>query len=208
MTIINFDKIIRKEFKCITNNIFCLNHPKNCLIVGKSNTGKSNILMNLIAQNTIYEKIHIFTNNLDDKYNWLKQKFKNDLHIYINEINFSNIDKKYINLVVFDDLVFSDKKISEFFTKSRKLNVTCVFICHRYFCIDRLRNNLDYIIFTKLDKREITMIYNDISLDIDLKTFQKINNDLRQYDFILIDKYVQNDFMKIRKNLNLVLIYD
>ena len=56
--------------------------------------------MNLIAQNTIYEKIHVFTNNLDDKYNWLKQKFKNDVHIYINEINFSNIDKKYINFVV------------------------------------------------------------------------------------------------------------
>ena len=154
-------------------------------------------------------KHNIFTNNLDDKYNWLKQKFQNDVHIYINEINFSNIDKKYINLVAFDDLVFSDKKISEFSTKSRKLNITCVFICHRYFCIDRLlRNNLDYIIFTKLDKREITMIYNDISLDIDLKTFQTINNDLKQYDFILIDKYNENDFMKIRNNLNLVLIYD
>ena len=86
--------------------------------------------------------------------------------------------------------------------------MTCVFICHRYFCIDRsLRNNLDYIIFTKLDKREINMIYNDISLDIDLKAFKKINNDLKQYDFILIDKYNENDFMKIRKNLNSVLIY-
>ena len=51
MTIINFDKVIGKEFKCITNNIFCLNHPKNCSIVGKTN-----ILMSLIAQNTIYEK--------------------------------------------------------------------------------------------------------------------------------------------------------
>ena len=87
--------------------------------------------------------------------------------------------------------------------------MTFTFICHRYFCIDRLlRNNLDYIIFTKLDKREIIMIYNDISLDIDLKAFQKVNNDLKQYDFILIDKHNENDFMKIRKNLNFVLIYD
>ena len=66
--------------------------------------------------------------------------------------------------------------------------------------IDRLlRNNLDYIIFTKFDKREIAMIYNDISLDIDLKNFQKFNNDLKQYDFILIDKYNENDFKRIRK---------
>ena len=74
MTIINFDKVIGKESKCIMNNIFCLNHPKNCLIVVKTNSGKTNILMYLLAQNTIYEKIHIFTNNLDNKHNWLKQQ--------------------------------------------------------------------------------------------------------------------------------------
>ena len=54
MTIINFDNIIGKNFNTITNNVFCLSHPKNCLIIGKTN-----ILMNLIAQNSIYEKIYI-----------------------------------------------------------------------------------------------------------------------------------------------------
>ena len=114
MTIINFDKIIGKENKTITNNIFCLSHPSNCLIVGKNNSGKSNILMNLIAQNSIYESIYIYTNNIDDKYQWLKNKFKKDVHIFINEINFDNIDKNKINLCVFDDLVFSDKKYRHF----------------------------------------------------------------------------------------------
>ena len=207
MTVINFDEIIGLGNNYITNNVFCLNHPTNCLITGKSNSGKSNILMNLIAQNYIYEKIYIFTNNLDKKYTWLKNKFKNDVYIYINEINFSDIDKKYVNLVVFDDLVFSNKKISTFFTQSRKLNVSCIFISHRFFSIDRLlRNNLDYIIFIKLDKREISMIYNDISLDLTLKQFHDINNDLKKYDFIMIDKYNENNFMKIRKNFNSILI--
>ena len=135
MTILNFDKIIGKEFKCITNYPFCLSHPKNTLMVGKTNLDKTNILMNLIAQNTIYEKIHIYTNNLDDKYKWLRNKFKNDVYIYINEINFSEINKAYINLVVFDDLIFSDKRISEFFTKNRKINSSCIFISHRYFVL-------------------------------------------------------------------------
>ena len=207
MTVINFDKIIGGGNNYITNNVFCLNHPTNCLITGKTNSGKSNILMNLIAQNCIYEKIYIFTNNLDDKYTWLKNKFKNDVYIYINEINFSDIDKKYVNLVVFDDLVFSNKKISTFFTQSRKQNVSCVFISHRYFSIDRLlRNNLDYLIFTKLDKREISMIYNDISLDLTLQQFHNINNNLKKYDFIIIDKYNENNFMKVRKNFNSILI--
>ena len=206
MNIINFNEVIGKGNNYITNNVFCLNHPTNCLIVGKTNSGKSNILMNLIAQNCIYEKIYIHTNNIDDKYTWLKNKFKKDVHIFINEIKFSDIDKKYVNVVVFGDLVFSNKKISTFFTQSRKSNVSCVFISHRYFTIDRLlRNNLDYIIFTKLDKREITMIYNDISLDITLKQFQDVSNNFKKYDFIVIDKYNENDFMKIRKNFNQII---
>ena len=36
MTIINFDKIIGKKYKIITNNKYCLNHPTNTLIVGKT----------------------------------------------------------------------------------------------------------------------------------------------------------------------------
>ena len=108
--------------------------------------------------------------------------------------------------MVFDDLVFSNKKISIFFTQSRKLSVSCIFISYRYFTVDRLlRNNLDYIIFTKLDKRKIIMMYNDISLDITLKQFQNINSNLKKYDFIIIDKYNENDFMKIRKNFNQIL---
>ena len=114
MTIINFDKIIGKEYKTITNNIYCLNPPSNSLIVGKKNSGKINILFNLVAHNSIYEKICIYTNNLDDKYLWFKNKFKNDVHIFINEINFDKISKDKINLVVFDDSVFSNKKYLNF----------------------------------------------------------------------------------------------
>ena len=69
-----------------------------------------------------YEKTYIYTNNLDDKYSWLKNKFKDDVFVFINEINFDKIDKEYINLIIFDDLVFSNKKISEFYCRSRKLN--------------------------------------------------------------------------------------
>ena len=59
MTIINFDTIIGKKFETITNNIFCLNHPTNCLLVGKTASGKTNVVMNLIAKNSIYQKIYI-----------------------------------------------------------------------------------------------------------------------------------------------------
>ena len=63
--------------------------------------------MNLITKNCIYEKIYIYSNNIDDKYNWLQNKFRNDVFIYLNEIDFDKIDKNYINLIIFDDLLFS-----------------------------------------------------------------------------------------------------
>ena len=208
MTIINFDNIIGKKFNTITNNVFCLSHPKNALNNGKTNSGKTNILFNLIGQNSIYEKIYIYTNNVDDKYIWLKNKFKDDVFIYINEINFDKINKEYINLIIIDDLLFSSKNIFEFYCRSRKLNCSTVFIGHRYFKnVDRtLKNNIDYLIFTQLDKRELNMLYNDINLDISLKEFQDINTNFKKYEFILIDKYNEYKFMKIRKSLNQIYI--
>ena len=208
MTIINFDDIIGKKFNTITNNVSCLSHPKNALIFEKTNSGKTNILMNLIAQNSIYEKIYIYSNNLDDKYSWLKNKFKDYVFVFINEIKFDKIDREYVNLIIFDDLVFSNKKISEFYCKSRKLNCSTIFIGHRYFKnIDRiLKNNIDYLIFTQLDKKELNMLYQDINLDISLKEFQDINTNLKRYEFIIIDKYNEHRFMRIRKNLDQIYI--
>ena len=110
----------------------------------------------------------------------VKNQFEDDVFVFINEINFDGINKSYINLIIFDDLVFSNKKISEFYCRSRKLNFSCIFIGHRYFKnIDRiLKNNIDYLIFTQLDKRELNMLYQDISLDISLKEFQDANTNL------------------------------
>ena len=160
------------------------------------------------AKNCIYQKIHIHTNTIDDKYDWLKNKFKNDVFIYLDEIDFDKIDKGYVNLIIFDDLVFSNKKISEFYCKSKKLNCICIFIGHRYFKnIDRtLKNNIDYLIFTQVDKKELNMLYQDMNLNITLKDFQNINHDLKRYEFIIIDKYDENEFMRIRKNFDQIYI--
>ena len=50
------------------------------------------------------------------------------------------------------------------------------------------------------------MLYQDIHLDISLKEFQDINTNLKKYEFILIDKYNEHEFMRIRKNLNQIYI--
>ena len=138
----------------------------------------------------------------------VKNKCKDDVLIYLDEIDFDKIDKRYVNLIIFVDLVFSNKKVSEFYCRSRKLNCTCIFIGYRYSKnIDRtLKNNIDYLTFTQLDKKELSMFYQDINLNITLKEFQNIDNDLKRYEFIMIDKYNDHEFMRIRKNFDQIYI--
>ena len=50
------------------------------------------------------------------------------------------------------------------------------------------------------------MLYQDINLNISLKEFQNINNDLKRYESIMIDKYNDHEFMRIRKNLDQIYI--
>ena len=50
------------------------------------------------------------------------------------------------------------------------------------------------------------MLYQDINLDITLKEFQNINNDLKRYEFIMIDKYNENEFIRIRKSFDQIYI--
>ena len=69
-----------------------------------------------------------------------------------------------------------------------------------------VRGNIDYLIFTQLDKRELNMLYQDINLDISLNEFQDINTNLKRYEFILIDKHNEYKFMRIRKNLDQIHI--
>ena len=44
----------------------------------------------------------------------VENKFNDDVFIYINEINFNKINKEYVNLIIFDDLVLSNKKYLNF----------------------------------------------------------------------------------------------
>ena len=208
MKFINFDTVLKYDKNNVINkNKFTPQHCSNFLIVRKTRVGKTNFLLNILNLNSVWDKIHIYTNSIDNKYQFLLDKFPKDVKLYLSEIDFSEINYKFQNLCIFDDLIFSNKKMSTFFTQCRKLNTSFCFISYRYFSLDRLlRNNLYYIIFFKLDKKEINLLYQDVSLNVSLNNFQKINNDLKIFENIIIDKKTEYNFFKLRKNLDEIYI--
>ena len=50
------------------------------------------------------------------------------------------------------------------------------------------------------------MLYQDINLNTTLKEFQNINNNLKRYEFIMIDTYNDHEFMRIRNNFDQIYI--
>ena len=86
------------------------------LICGPSNSGKTNMLLNMIYELLLFDKIYLFTKNLEqDKYQYLLQDFVENINPEVGyEVIEANSDEitplkelpVYIQkIVVFDDIV-------------------------------------------------------------------------------------------------------
>ena len=137
------------------------NRSFRMLIIGPSESGKTNTLLNLIQnlnETTPVDKIYLYAKDLSEpKYELLINNRKNagikDFNDstafieYSNDIDdvFTNIDdynkkRKQKVLIVFDDMIadiMSSKEIKaiikELFIRCRKLNISIVFITQSYF---------------------------------------------------------------------------
>ena len=139
--LINSDDVIKQETKEHNSNRSEIpDHPYRILIIGGSQSGKTNLLFNLINQQPDIDKIYLYPKDLNEaKYRFIIKtredvgtkhfnyskafiEYSNDMdHIYKN-IEEYNSNKKYKILIVFDDMIadmLSNKKlnpiVSEFF---------------------------------------------------------------------------------------------
>ena len=83
MKFINFDNYIKKnDNEYINKNCFVPQHPSNTVILGSTGRSKTNLLLNILTLNPVYEKIYIITKQLECKYSFLISKFPNDVKIF------------------------------------------------------------------------------------------------------------------------------
>ena len=211
MKFINFDNIVNKnnENNYINKNVFVPQHVSNTIIIGQSGCSKTNLLFNILTLNLVFLKIFVFTKEPEAKYNFLIKKFPQDIKIFYqnDEYNLDKLIKGDLQTCcIFNDQLTDDKKISDWFIRSRKKDCSNFFLAHSYFKMSKtLRLNVNYIILFKIPKNQLSHIYNDQPINIDRELFYKIISELNKYENIIIDLKTKIDRFMIRKNLDEIL---
>ena len=201
------------------------------MIIGGSESGKTNALLNLMKEQGDIDKIYLYAKNLSKpKYGFLIKKRENtgiehlnDLNAFIESSNtmddvYKDIDDynpsiKRNNLIMFDDMVadiMTNKKfhaiIKELFIRCKKLHISLVFITQSYFSVPKeVRLHSTHYLIKKINnKRELQNIAINHSADIDYTDFMKIYRECTKepYSFLTIDTTLPtSDPLKFRKNL-------
>ena len=179
---INFDECTNEnKINHNPNWPYIPDHPYRILIVGGSESGKTNTLLNLINNQPDIHKIYLYAKDpYEDKYQILIKKresvglkhfidpkafieYSNDMHDVYENINDYNPDKENKISIVFDDMIadmIDNKKlnsiVTELFIRDVRLNTT-------HFFIMKIPN-----------KRELQQIAISHSSDIDFKDFINI----------------------------------
>ena len=149
--------------------------------IGRSGSGKTNVLLNLIDNQPDIDRIYLYAKNpCEAKYQYLiniREKvglkcfkafieYSNDMHVYKN-INEYNVGKDRKILIVFDDMIadmIHNKKlnsiVTELLIRGRKLNFSLVFITQSYFKVPKdVRLNTTHFFIAKIpNKRELNKL--------------------------------------------------
>ena len=199
---INFDEYTNENrINHNPNWPYIPDHPYRILIVGGSESGKTNALLNLINNQPDIDKIYLYAKDpYEDKYQFLINKresrglkhfndskafigYSNDMHDVYKNINDYNPDKENKILTVFDDMIanmINNKKlnsiVTELFIRVRKLNISLLFITKSYFKVSKyVRLNTSHSFIAKIpNKRELQQIAINHSSNISSKDFINI----------------------------------
>ena len=151
---INFDDYAN-EYKTQHNSKwpYVPGHPYRILIIGGSESGKANALLNLIENQPDIDKIYLYAKDrYEAKYEYLINirkkvglkrcndpaafiKYWNDMQDVYKNIDEYNIDEERKRSIVLDNMIvdmINNKKlnsiVTELFFRDRKLNISLVFI--------------------------------------------------------------------------------
>ena len=197
-------------------------HPYRILIIGGSGWGKTNVLLNLINNQSDIDKICLHVKDPHEaKYQFLITKrestglkhfndpkvsieYSNDMQAVYKNIDEYNVDKERKKLIVFDDMIVDminntklNSIVTESFIKSRESTISLVFITQSHFKVpkDARLNSIHFFIMKIPNKRELQEIALNHLSDINFKDFIKIYKECtaEPYSFLVNDTILASD---------------
>jgi energy-coupling factor transporter ATP-binding protein EcfA2 len=169
-----------------------LKHPCMVVIAGKTGSGKTNALMNIIDIGKNFSKVYVYTKDTEEElYDLVKKSFDTSLLITndINDLPSMTGDPDYISLQEEDDegnlfdssqqnlLIFDDfqtdspkirKRIESYFCRGRKQNISCICLAQNYYAINKnIRGNINYLLLTASPsaKNDLKILMGQMHLD-------------------------------------------
>ena len=209
---LNLDNIVSNNTSSLEDNDW----PFRMIIIGPSDSGKTNTLLHLINNLHPIDKIYLYAKDIHEpKYEYLINKreqagiknlidpnafieYSDDMNDVLDDINNHNKNRDKKVLIVFDDMIADieynknfKRIIKELFYRAHKINVLIVFITQSYFKAlkDARLNSTHYILMRIGNKKELKRIAEGKSCHLDYKDFLKMYNYCTKepYSFMTID---------------------
>lgn len=173
------------------------------IICGKSNCGKTNLLMSLITHpnGLKFENIYLYSKSLNQPKYILLREIMNGLKSYVSFFSYDNNTDivspslvKKNSLIIFDDVICDKQNnIKEYFARGRHYLCDTIFLAQTYSAISKqlIRDNANFVIIYKMDDLNLKHVYSDfVSTDMSFEKFRELCRvcwNSNQFSFLCID---------------------
>lgn len=207
LTVENFYERLKEKHDPNENNPHFKEHgikiPFRMLIVGASGSMKTNSALDICKKfSDTFSHITIVTRNVKEPLYLHMQENIDASQLTVIEIEEDDLselpemktltNKEPHTLIIFDDLVLvkDQRKITEFFIRCRKYNISAMYLTQSYFGTPKkIRGNCNIILFKKVNsKRDLQTILSEYSLSIELPELLRIHQDAtkNQLDWLMV----------------------
>src|SRR5436190_1028743 len=200
LPVLNFDEYVGTGMNRKGKHGPLLPDSIRCIISGPSNSGKTNVVFNLLfdPNGLRFENIYIFSKSLNQpKYQFLAKTIPKEVGYFAYDDNSQVInpnDAKSNSIMIFDDIAFEKHdNIRNYFTMGRHNDIDTFYLGQTYSRIPKqlVRDNANIIIAFKQDDMNLRHIYNDhVNTDMPFEKFKTLCSLAWKdnYGFLVIDK--------------------